>query len=59
MILLGLILGLLLIYAGWLLSCIRNAATEKDIEVTETSGMIVTESGELIETTTAIFKQSI
>jgi hypothetical protein len=55
----GLILGLLLIYAGWILSCLRNAATEKDIEVTETSGMIVTESGELIETTTAIFKQSI
>lgn len=55
MILYGLIIGLLLIYAGWLLSCIRNAATEKDIEVTETSGMIVTESGELIETTTVIF----
>jgi uncharacterized membrane protein len=59
MILYGLILGLLLIFVGLLLICLSNAATEKDIEVTETSGMIVTESGELIETTTAIFKQSI
>jgi Na+-transporting methylmalonyl-CoA/oxaloacetate decarboxylase gamma subunit len=51
-------LVLLLIYAMWIIRCIKNAYEEKECEVTESKGLEVNEFGNLVETITATFHQA-
>lgn len=51
----GIPIAMILLYTAWIIRCIKNAAEEKECEVTEHGGFEVNKNGELIETITATF----
>lgn len=53
----GIPIAMILLYTAWIIRCIKNAAEEKECEVTEHGGFEVNKNGELIETITATFHQ--